>query len=376
MEHLGLLCRHNSVRICLLGSAFLIVLAAVSVPAETQPPLSWTDCLRLAASRNPELLAAIHATDASKAGYYGSYNALFPSLNLSASRTEGSNRSRASRWQAGGTASLDLFDLGNFASIRSASAELEGARANLQGASAEVLSDLARAFVGLLFAQEQIGLSNTIRDVWKRNAEMISLRYDSGRESKGNRMRTEAELVQAEIDTAQSGRDLRVAQQTLNQALGNDSFVAVNATGSLVALPVPPHPLDLEALVEQHPRVVFQRAALAQARAALTSAQSSLLPRLSANYSRSYVGPDFFPNNPSWTAQGVVSYSLFGEGPTAAYYAIAAAKRNVERSQEEVRAVRHEVRTELETAWSNYARAQDHVRVQRLFLQAAEQRRR
>src|SRR6185295_3999232 len=44
--------------------------------------LTWDDCVRLAAERNPALVAAEYAKKASRLSYEGSYNGLMPSLSL------------------------------------------------------------------------------------------------------------------------------------------------------------------------------------------------------------------------------------------------------------------------------------------------------
>ncbi len=343
--------------------------------ASAQEPLTWKDCMRLTNLRNPNLLSARKSAEASRSQYSGSYNGILPKLSLNASLSDGSDTSPLSRWRTGGTASLNLFNLDDYASIRSASASLDQSLARYHLTSSNVLSDLHQAFAGLLFAQEQIGVARRIREVWKHNADLISLRYKSGRESKGNRMRTSAEFTQAEADVSQSVRDLRVARQTLNEVLGGENFTELTAKGALAAARLPEFPHDITPLMELHPKVIAQRAALAQAKAALLAAESPLFPTLSASYTRSFTGESFFPSNPSWTAAGVVSYPLFGEGPTATYFAMSEARQNVEKTEYDLQSTRFQVRTEMEAAWSNYAGAQDQVQVQRAFLEAARQRR-
>ena len=111
--------------------------------------------------------------------------------------------------------------------------------------------NLYKAFSTLLYTQEEIGVNKSIRDLWDQNAQMISLRYDSGAESKGNSMQTQAQFLQADVALTQAGRDLLVARQQLAQALGQDDFSALAVTGTWTAAKAPATPPDFNALVDQ-----------------------------------------------------------------------------------------------------------------------------
>src|SRR5205823_3521013 len=143
-----------------------------------------------------------------------------------------------------------------------------------------------------------------IRDTWKDNAQMVSLRYQSGRESKGNNMNTQAQLLQAETSLDQSNRQLRVAQQELSQAIGKDDFSALIVTGTWTSPPVPRPRPDFSALLLKQPRIQTQEAVLDQARAAIKTAHSALWPTLTLNYSKGTQGATEFPQNPFWTFTG------------------------------------------------------------------------
>ena len=226
----------------------------------------------------------------------------------------------------------------------------------------------------LFYTQEEIGVNKSIRDLWDQNAQMISLRYDSGRESKGNNMQTHAQFLQADVALTQAGRDKLVAQEQLAQALGQDDFSILAVTGTWAAAPAPTTPPDLNILVDRLPNILAQLAVVDQYKASLHAAQSSLYPTLSLNYNRGTEGGSEFPSSPFWTFTGLVSYPLFGGGPTATYYAVSAANKSYAKALEDLHAARLQARTTLESAWSGFAQAEDQVRVQRAFLDSAIQR--
>jgi outer membrane protein TolC len=129
-----------------------------------------------------------------------------------------------------------------------------------------------------------------------------------------------------------------------------------------------------EQQVEEHPSVILSRAQVDSARAALANSRSALWPAITASYSRSFVDREYFPGNPDWSASAVASLPIFGNGLTAAYFDIRSSKRDFRRAEEELRATREDVRSDLQSAWSEYLRAVDQVKVQSAFLEAARQR--
>ncbi len=366
----------------IIQSGFLILcLAGTSAWCQNASPLTWDECVRMAALRNPDLRSALEGMESSRAQYRGSYNGILPKLSLSNSYTDssssnfgGSGSSESKVWQAAGTASLNLIDFNQWATIQSASASLRQNEANYRVSSANTLLGLYKSFASLLYAQEEIHVFASIRDTWKMNADMINLRYRSGSESKGNNMNTQAQLLQANTNLTQSSRDVQVAQQQLSQSLGMDEFNALVVTGTWTVAQAPtPHP-DMMNLLTKEPQIQAQLAVVDQARAAIKIAHSSLWPTLSLNYTKGTEGATEFPSNPFWSFTGVASYPLFGGGLTSTYYASQAAERSYEKATDDLRSLRNQLLSNLESAWSAFAQAEDQVRVQQAFLAADRQR--
>jgi outer membrane protein len=238
-------------KVSLWSSSFLLSISFALVPSFAQSaeslPLTWESCVRLAAQHNPDLLSAIQAMEARQARYRGSYNGILPQLSLTNSYLETHPAGGTSKlWQAQGTASLDVIDVGQWANIRSAAAILRQSQANQWVASSNVLLSLYKAFAALLYSQEETGVATSIRDLWNTNAQMIDLRYDSGRESKGNNMRTAAEDLQAQMALKQAYRDIQVAKRQLAQALGQEDFSVLIVTGTFTMGQAPPTPPNFD----------------------------------------------------------------------------------------------------------------------------------
>jgi len=353
----------------------ILLAAAPSFAADLDRPLTWEDCVAMASARNPELAASALSVDSSRASFYGSFNGLLPKLSLSNSYSDSKASDGSSRWSAQGSLSMDVFNMGSVNSVRSAWAGLGQARASQRSASSSLRLNLRRAFAQLLFAQRIVEVSRSIRDLRDKDSQLVVLRYDSGRESKGNMLRSKAQVLQAEADLSQDLRDLRTAQRALDRYLGIDEFSAVTASGTLGARPAPDFPKDLKALAVGRPDVAVQEASVRSAQVALSQSRASLWPSVSVNYSRSRTGREEFPySRYNWSFGGSLSYALFGGGPTAAYFASAASKKSLEKAREDLRSVRNQAMLDLETAWSQYSGAVEQTKVQELLLEAARLR--
>ena len=353
------------------------VLAAFfsAVPARAQRLLTWEDCVEIAVKNNPDIRSSRKAVEAQTADYKGSWNGVMPNATVTNSYTDQSNASP--KWTGGVTATLDLFDLAKITNIRAQKSALSQARASLSGASSSLRFNLRQAFAQVLFAERSLEVSRNIRDLRDRGARLVTLRYNSGRESKGNMLRAQAQLAQAEADLRQASRNLRADQKVLDRQLGLDSFDAVAATGTLAVPDAPPAPSqgDENGYLSQRPDVRLQEAVLRTAELSVTSAKSSLLPTLSASYARNRIGPNEFPNQGyNWVGGLTLSIPLFSGGPTATYYAVQSARRGLEKAREDLRAVRDAAVVDLEQAWASYAGSVDQVRVQHALLAAARQR--
>jgi outer membrane protein TolC len=355
----------------------LLIIGLILAPhAARADVLTWEKCLDLAYDGNPDLRSAREAFAAGESSYNGSFNAVMPSVTLTNSYNRSNNDVREERWQASANAHMDIINLTDVADIRLASAELARADASLANISTNVLFNLRQAFAGLLYAQQQVVVDQNILTIRERNARLVTLRYNSGRESKGNMMRAKAEFLQSQRDLTQAGRAVRTAQQGMSQQLGFDSFEAIVTTGTLsIAPPQSAVPSDIGELAENHPSVAVEKANVAAAAAASSRAHSSLWPVLSANYSRGVRGATEFPNdNDSWSASGVLSYAAFGGGPTSLYYDVKTARLQQKAAEQNLRSARNAARTDLENAYADLAAASEDIEVQGAFLDASRQR--
>jgi multidrug efflux system outer membrane protein len=351
--------------------AFSLIIPAAVFASAAEPAMRWEECVSLALKHNPDLASARFSQEAAQAGYRGSWSALMPNLSLSNGVSESDGSSKQS-WSASGSLGIDLFNMGNYASVRSNSASLRQAEARLRLQAADLRASLAKAFASLLYAQTSVTVADRIEAMRRTNAELVSLKYDSGAESKGNMLKARADLSAAKADAAAARRDVRTSRVALNRLVGMDDYAVYEATGAWPAGEVPPEPDPR--LLEGHPKLASLEASVSSAKAGVASAMASLWPTLSASYSRTWKDDQWFPDKPGWSASGSLSYRLFGGGPTQTWYASQKARRNLDSADEDLRAGRSSLRSSLEAAWSSLADAAADVAVRAESLEASRQR--
>ncbi|MDE2510881.1 MAG: TolC family protein [Elusimicrobia bacterium] len=356
-----------------LFSMLFVLIGALPAPAEATT-VTWDGIVAEAAAANPDLSASRFSLEAARASYYQSFNGVMPQVTLSNTLSE-ANVAPVNRWSAQAAASMKILDAGQIAGIRAAAASTTLAEANLRKASADLRSSLRQTFSRLLFTQETLKVAVTIQQLRDRDSEMVSLRYDSGSESKGNMLRAKAQALQATLAVLQAQRDQHAAQRELAQRLGREDFEDFTASGTFGAADAPPLPNDMRSLLVLRPEVLIAEASARQAKVAVSLSESSLWPSLSANYARARGDSVEFPSQRySWSAGATLSYPLFGGGPTSVWYGVMSSKRALSSAEQALASARVAGLSALESTWATYADAVDQVRVQTALLEAARQR--
>jgi multidrug efflux system outer membrane protein len=276
-------------------------------------------------------------------------------------------------WETEGAANWNIFNMSQIDSIKISRAQETQAEASLRQASAALRYNLATAFYQVLYDQENIEVSINVLAMRDTSSQLVTLRYESGTGYKGDMLTAKAELLQARADLAQAKRSLRADQRVLNQQLGIDEFTVIGVTSAFTVHDPGDLPLDFEPVLSKRPDVMLQQAVVRSAQLNLAQAKSSLWPILSASYLLYNAGPkEFQAPRSGWGLN--LSYPLFGGGPTATYYAVAAAKSSLEQAAQNLRMVREQALSNIESVWSNFEGAIDQTKVQAALLEAARVR--
>jgi outer membrane protein TolC len=360
----------------LVGLACFAVSATVTL---AEGPLTLDDCLSEAAENNPDLAAAVAAVQKATYDYRASYGPLLPQVSANAQSSK--NRSPAGSSGGGVTsdnasygvsASQSLFTGGkNRAAVDLASANLESVTADLDGARATLSFDVWKAFADLLFAQEQIELSQQILKRRQENLALLQLRYEGGMENKGALLLMQASEREAEFGVAQAKRNLRVAQRELARALGRRETDQIRVTGKLEA-ELPETSVDLEALAAQTPTHRKTVAQLRFARAGLASAKSQYYPDVSANASASKTGDNWMPDQDEWFLGVTLNFPFFTGGQNVMN--VRGARAQIVQAEETLKLTDAQLVFNLEQTLAGYGDAVEQTVVRSGFLHAEEVR--
>lgn len=336
--------------------------------------LTWADCVRQALLTNGGLKAKKLAIEQSEYSYLASYNSVLPrvSVSHSLSRSGSASSSPSNRLSFGVSASETLFDLGTFSSIRTSRISYEKASSDYRTESAALRQGLYSAFTSLIVAQEQVSVNRKILALREENAKLIQLKYESGRESRGNMLYAAALHERSRADLQNSERSLDMARRTLVKNLGLPGGPPVSAKGGLE---VPQYSLKAGDLnVDNIPRIVSQRKNIETYEERLLSAKSDIWPTLSASQSMSWSGVSEFPGNRSWSMGLSLSLPLFSSGLTYYPNTVKAARVALQSAEETLKDLKLTLENDISSAYDDFLNSRDTALSNLSVLKANEER--
>ncbi|OGB90269.1 hypothetical protein A2625_02990 [candidate division WOR-1 bacterium RIFCSPHIGHO2_01_FULL_53_15] len=283
---------------------------AILIAKETAA-ITWPEAVKLLEANNNELRSAQKLLDSSGWTYRRAYTSLLPQLSasLSAGQTGTGTSGASSSYSYGLNGSLDLFNSSDYFGLQSAYADYQYNQANYDLTTAGVYYSARLAFIDLLVAQESVALQKKILARRQENSRLIELRYDSGKEDRGNLMRTRADEANAKYNLSSAERDLRLAKLNLSQLLGQTVDSAEEALKS-----EPAGQADYEPLLNASPAYRVAKYQLEAAEVDQRSTLSEFLPSvtLSGSYRRS--GSNWPPDADSNSISLGLSYAFFPGG--------------------------------------------------------------
>jgi outer membrane protein TolC len=351
-------------------------LALPAAPAAAELALTWDEARNLALQHNPAVKAARASMEQAGSSYLASLNSYFPSISVShgLSRSGGDGRDPSNSWSASISASEDLLNLRTVSSVKSSRISKEKAEADYLAASASARQTLAGAFTDLLFAQRRVDVQKKILNIRVENARLIQLKYESGMESKGNALYTQALADNAAVSVKKTERQLNSAQRSLLQAIGLEGSQAVKALGDIG---VPAFLLDEPAVaraLDRSPRMTAAKKTLEAAKERTASARYYSYPSLRASGSYGWSGDHEFPDSKSWSMGLSLSLPLFSGGPTYYFNNLSAYKKAQTAAEENFRAEQISLGASLRTGYEDFQSAAETAQANSGLLRANEER--
>lgn len=339
--------------------------------------LSWEECIRLTAEHNPTLVAAREKVRAAEAGRESARSARRPQLSASGSaehaEQDGQTPDADASLSAGVNARQTLYSGGRIAaSIETADAALQGARADHESASAEVTFRLRSAFVSMLHAQEQVLVLRRIVERRADNRELVGLRYEGGREHKGSLALSEASMHQARTELGQAERQVASSRQVLVRTMGLEGeHPALTVAGALEGGSAP-EAVDWDAEAMRTPDYARAEASVRSAEASVRNARSGYRPDISLGGSAGRTGDTDAFDTDRWAVGVQLSFPFWSGGQTRAEVARARAQLSLAEAQRS-ETLNGKV-SDLSELLVSFRNALENVDVQTRFFEASDLR--
>jgi outer membrane protein len=338
------------------------------------PSLSWNDAVKLARLQNADLHAAQATIDQYNAAVKGAWGSFLPTITatLGIQKSNTADQADADSDTARLNLSENLFNgFGDHARLEQARKQRESFQAAYDLTQAQVTAQLKTSFQNLLVSELNVKLSDDIILRRQTNLDLVTLRFEGGRENKGSVLLSQANLDQAKLERLTAANAVESARVTLAKVIGEEKLPYGDVSSS-VPVSVPPLQVNFEALALGAPELRQAVAAEQAASEGIKVARSGFFPSLDLTASVGRFGSSFFPQ----TDQGVVSLGLtiplFSGGKT--YYGVQAAQA-VETNASYLRqsALRSKI-VDLRNAYNMYIEAVEQERVAQSFVTAAETR--
>ncbi|OGF47895.1 MAG: hypothetical protein A2231_07465 [Candidatus Firestonebacteria bacterium RIFOXYA2_FULL_40_8] len=332
--------------------------------------LTWEDCAKEAKANNPELKAATENLAQARYSKIVTSSSALPALSAS---LNGSIRDFSSNSLSYGLSTgMNIYDGNkNLNSILQAEEQIKYAEVNYNSVSASIRAKLRTAFIGVLKSQQYLDIAGDIAKRRKQSAEMVALRYDSGREHKGSVLIARANLAQSENDVKASERNLEIAQRKLSSYLGRDNFTPVAVKGDFALSFRENTKPDINKLAVNTPAVKSLQIKKKIAEYSFSYANGSYYPSL--DLSASYGGS--LSENPITGNLSVglgLSYNIFDFGGRDAGV-LKNKSALLQAEADEKSGILTAVLT-LESFWAALQNAIDNVSVQKMLLDANVER--
>ncbi|MDB5098437.1 MAG: outer rane efflux protein [Cyanobacteria bacterium RYN_339] len=298
-----------------------MIWASLLAAAASPPPLDQEALVRQALAKVPAIAATRLATQAQQQRVEAARGGYWPAVTLNAGLSRTTNASNAQTTATpfdlatGGVGvHQELYNFGRTdAQVEAAQATLAASTSQELLAGVEVAHQARRAYVGWVQA---LGLEDQAGEQ-RKAAERVSAQaqafFRAGARAKLDVTRAKVAVEQAKA--AEVGAHTAVEQANAELA------TAVGAPGPLVGqpdfAPVPPvgklERKDLAALADAHPQLLAANARLAQARAALATAEATGKPDLGADGTYGVRARDW-EGAPNWQIGLSASWLVFNGG--------------------------------------------------------------
>jgi len=360
---------------------FLLLIAGLTaIAAAAQEPMDFEECLREASQYNPDLYTARQGVKVARANLLASYSPFLPQISAGGGASRNNQEldtgyQLTTSYRAGVSVDQNIFNgFQDVARLNQKRQQFTQAEINLQRIKSDLSAEIRQAFFMLVYAQDDLILSENILSRRKDNFALVEIRFESGTEDKGSLLRSKALRSQAAQDVTESKRQINVAQCNLNKALGRQERGQVVVTGSWKNIKSTPLTApDFQEMVNATPEYRQADAQCAIAQEQIRIARSGFLPTWSVSADYGLNDDDsIIPRNESWSVGTVIGISIFSGGKNI--YALRSAHASLRVTKSQLISSANSILLNLEEKFTSWENAVERVRLQVELLEAAETR--
>ncbi|MGZ3788735.1 MAG: TolC family protein [Bacteriovorax sp.] len=339
--------------------------------------ISWEAGVLEASSANSELSAAKSSLQSSQYQINVARSGFFPTVSASTGYSYDSTNAPKS-YSLLVNANENLFSgFSDSSKVSQAKFNRSSSEASLESVKAKVSFDLKSAFMGLVYSQKFIALTEDIIKRREANLKLVQLRFENGRENIGSLHLSKAYLAQAKYDHLQAINSLEVYQAQLAKVLGREDYLNLEVDGA-VPIMAPPYEnsrminyKDLVKDIPDYKKAYFDEQS---AKASIDISKSSFYPSLNLTQSAGRTGRE--SNSPlnTWIIGASLTFPLFSGGKD--YYSYKSASENYRTSAFRRISTEESSVANLKDAYTKYVEAVMKLEVDDAFVLAASSRER
>ncbi len=354
----------------------LAVLAGITMasPASAQvQAVTLDEAIDMAIQSQPAMVQARGQVSTASASRRQTLGSWLPTLSASSGYSTNSttrfdqNTQRtvvgsSKSYSAGLSANLTVFDgLGRFYDGRAASADAAAAEAGLINQRFQTALQTKQTFFAALATDELVRVSQTRIDRAAEQLKVSREKLAAGTATRSDTLRSSVEVANARLQMLSAQTQLATAEANLARLIGVEGNVKPVREERFFEIAVVDTTTLREEALAQSPAVYQADAQAKAAQASFAATFSEYLPRLTASYSRSWAGSEFFDWNPSWTLRLSASWPLFNGFSRELNRTRSRVSRNNARAQAED--TRRQVNAELTQHLASLAAAETSLQI-------------
>lgn len=376
-------------------------MAPLSAWAQESPNrLSLGDAIDAALARNPQIVAARHRADAADSQVYGARSGLLPQLAISESYT----RTNSPLWAFGTTLNQGTIQASDFApeqlndpepvdnfntalnlswniydggktwsGYRQAQTGAEAASFGLMRTQQQVISQVAKRYVGLLLAVENRQVVDQSLLTAQAHLKLIQDRHRSGLAVKSDVLRAQVRIADLEQQRLMADSRVKVSQAMLYAAMGSEDTGPVEPQTPFDRCVLLEGDLDhwVDLALSRRPDLKQRQLEQVIARKAVSRSKAGHWPRLALQGNYEFNSEDFSDSHDNYTVGAVLQLDLYSGQRTSSM--VAAAKANLAGTKANYDGAVLQVRVETQSAYYQAQSAWKSITVARAAVDQADE---